>query len=112
MNQIMTLEIYKYGAMWAFDDEARGLLREPFIAGMDKMLDAIARKLKRRKLSVTFSGSKFPGSNYTLNKAALESGGVWYICEELGMKGWLCPALFKYFATAPARIYIQVEALR
>jgi hypothetical protein len=110
MNQLMTLEVYKFGKMWAFDDEARGLLREPFIAGMDKILDAIAKKLKARRISVTFSGSKFPGFNYTLNKAASESGGVWYICEELGMKGWLCPAMFKYFTTAPGRIYIKAEA--
>jgi hypothetical protein len=27
-----------------------------------------------------------------------------------GMEGWLCPALFKYFAEAPQEIYLKVEA--
>lgn len=34
-------------------------------------------------------------------------GGNWYWNESLGMEGWLCPALFKYFDTAPERIYAQ-----
>ncbi len=36
-----------------------------------------------------------------------EMGGNWYWNESLGMEGWLCPALFKYFDTAPERIYAQ-----
>jgi hypothetical protein len=25
------------------------------------------------------------------------------------MEGWLCPALFKYFPSAPREIYVKVE---
>jgi hypothetical protein len=25
------------------------------------------------------------------------------------MEGWLCPALLKYFATAPREIYVKIE---
>jgi len=28
------------------------------------------------------------------------------------MEGWLCPALLKYFPTAPRQIYVQVEELK
>lgn len=27
------------------------------------------------------------------------------------MEGWLCPALFKYFEQAPARIFVKAEAI-
>jgi len=36
--------------------------------------------------------------------------GTWYEVEELGMSGWLCPALFKYFDKAPDNIYVKAEA--
>jgi hypothetical protein len=28
------------------------------------------------------------------------------------MEGWLCPALFKYFPTAPKTIFVKVEELK
>ena len=43
----------------------------------------------------------------TAERRRADSGGTWYYSEALGMEGWLCPALFKYFETAPARIYAQ-----
>jgi len=27
------------------------------------------------------------------------------------MEGWLCPALFRYFPSAPREIYVEVEPL-
>lgn len=29
-----------------------------------------------------------------------------------GAEGWLCPALFKYFAEAPEYLYLQIRASR
>ena len=38
-----------------------------------------------------------------------EGGGNVYRWTETGQEGWLCPALFKYFDQAPAKLYIQVR---
>lgn len=42
-----------------------------------------------------------------------EAAGYWYKVTIAGMemKGWLCPALFKYFDTPPTAIYVTAEAL-
>jgi hypothetical protein len=36
-------------------------------------------------------------------------GGNWYFSSVLKMEGWLCPALFRYFAEAPKEIYVAVK---
>jgi len=59
-----------------------------------------------------FSAAPFPGHRYSLRWVREEFGGNWYLCEELNMEGWLCPALFHYFDQAPERIYASVEAKR
>jgi len=33
----------------------------------------------------------------------------WYYSADLGIEGWLCPALLKYFEAAPERIYAQFK---
>jgi DNA topoisomerase-2 len=38
-----------------------------------------------------------------------EAGGYWYHWDAIGIDGWLCPALFKYFKTAPKSIYVQIK---
>jgi hypothetical protein len=39
-----------------------------------------------------------------------DSGGYWYHSPALEMRGWLCPALFRYFREAPERLYAKVQA--
>jgi Family of unknown function (DUF6717) len=39
-----------------------------------------------------------------------DMGGNWYYSEKFGLEGWLCPALFKYFESAPKEIYVQCKA--
>jgi hypothetical protein len=33
----------------------------------------------------------------------------WYYSERTRTEGWLCPALFKYFAASPREIYAKAE---
>ena len=40
-NAINVICPYKYNGVWVFDDPARGLVREPFVAGADKMIDRV-----------------------------------------------------------------------
>ncbi len=41
MNSLMVIAPYKYEGMWVFDDSAVGLYREPFVAGIDTMIDRL-----------------------------------------------------------------------
>jgi hypothetical protein len=56
-----------------------------------------------------FSATPFPGHQYQLEWAASEFGGDIYHLPELGLEGWLCPALLKYFDKAPTQIFVQIR---
>lgn len=43
-----------------------------------------------------------------LERIRRQDGGNWYTSAELKLDGWLCPALYKYFKTAPQKLYIKV----
>ena len=60
---------------------------------------------------MTFSGAPFPGYSVHLEWKREEFGGNWYFCETLSMEGWLCPALLKYFESAPLNIYVKADAI-
>lgn len=85
MNSLFVIAPYDYEGLWVFDDGRVGLRQEPFVGGADTMIDAMVADIPEK------------------------SGNI-YRSEELGMEGWLCPALFKYFESAPAALYLRVEA--
>lgn len=114
MNAIMIIHPYKHRGDWVFDDEATGLVKEPFVAGADDMLDIVTDNGK--SCSLTFAGSDFPGRQYMLHKVGPGvGGGTIYGFEgkvrgvDIGLDMWLCPALFKYFEEAPDKIYFKVK---
>ena len=114
MNSLMVIVPYKYEGIWVFDDPAVGLHREPFIAGIDAMIDRATASIPdaERGFRAVFSAAPFPGANFKLQWRRAESGGNWYFSPEFDQEGWLCPALLKYFKSAPAEIYVKVEARR
>jgi hypothetical protein len=57
--------------------------------------------------TLLFSAGPFPGHDAVLEWRRADMGGNWYYSATLDLEGWLCPALFKYFQAAPARIYAQ-----
>ena len=61
--------------------------------------------------NLLFSAQPFPGYQTKFNWQREEYGGNWYYSEALGMEGWLCPALMKYFEAAPREIYAQCKAI-
>ena len=107
----MVISPYKHQGMWVFDDPAVRLSREPFIAGIDKMIDKLVADIPNaeRGWKAIFSASPFPGQMVKLEWRREESGGNWYYSDKYQMEGWLCPALFKYFASAPREIYVRAE---
>jgi hypothetical protein len=111
MNSLMVIVPYKYEGMWVFDDPAVGLSKEPFIAGIDTLIDKATAKIPQaeRGFRAIFSAMPFPGANFKLEWRREDSGGNWYYSPEFQQEGWLCPALFKYFTSAPREIYVKVE---
>ena len=102
---------YRHFGTWVFDDEDRGLVKEPFVAGIPEMIDAMVAGIPgaANGFRLLFSAREFHGylAKFTWTRA--ESGGNWYLFDDHGAEGWLCPALLKYFGTAPKEIYVKVE---
>jgi hypothetical protein len=111
VNSIGIISPYKYEGMWVFDDAAVGLLREPFVSGIDTMIDRLVAAIPAadRGFRLLFSATPFPGYTVRLEWRREEFGGNWYFCPQLDLEGWLCPALFRYFDTAPAELYARAE---
>ncbi len=111
MNALFVIVPYKYEGLWVFDDPAVGLFREPFIAGIDTMIDKVVANIPNaeRGFRAVFSATPFPGANFKVEWRREELGGNWYYSDQFKMEGWLCPALLKYFPTAPREIYVKVE---
>lgn len=111
-NSIFVIAPFWNTGTWVFDDPARGLTREPFVAGVPEVLSDLVAHIpdSRNGFKLLFSSRKFPGCDLVFNKVRSESGGTWYRASD-NREGWLCPALFKYFPHAPKRIYARVEPL-
>lgn len=116
-NSILVIQPYWNLGTWVFDDDAVGLVREPFVAGVPEMIEqllrlaGISREQAVNGFRMLFSSQPFPGVQAKLEHSEEEVGGHWYEWKEYSIKGWLCPALFKYFAAAPAEIYVRAEPL-
>ena len=111
MNAIGVIAPYKYEGMWVFDDAAVGLVREPFVAGIDTMIDRLVTSIPdaERGFRLLFSPTPFPGHTVKLEWRREEYGGNWYYSPQFDIEGWLCPALFKYFDKAPRELYGRAE---
>jgi hypothetical protein len=129
-NAMMLLTPYKSGQTWVFDDEATGLVREPFVAGIPQMIDVLTVNIPNAAegFRLIFSAKPFPNFDAHLKWVRSEHGGNWYKLEQVKqyivlaamlakvpfkpkMEGWLCPNLFKYFEKAPKNIYMKGEML-
>jgi hypothetical protein len=107
-NAIYTITPKKKNKVWAFTDEARGLVEEPFVAGADTFIDILAQG--KKKLDLIFSAKPFPGHQVQLSfKEGKVSEGTYYTANGYNHELWLCPALGKYFKRSPKNIYVQVK---
>ncbi len=110
-NSILILNPYNWQGSWVFDDDRVGLVREPFVAGIDKMIDELTANIPGAKsgFRLFFSDKPFPGYTAKLEWRREEYGGNWYFSPTFGYEGWLCPAMFHYFDTAPPELYAKAE---
>jgi hypothetical protein len=110
-NSISVIFPYRDQGTWVFDDDRVGLVREPFVSGIPEMIDRLVHDIPNAQsgFKLLFSAAPFPGYTIKLDWRREEYGGNWYFAEPLGAEGWLCPALFKYFSSAPREIYARAE---
>lgn len=113
-NQLLVISPYiddEIG-LWVFDDPRVGLIQEPFVSGSGEFLDFLVKEIPnaRQGFRLFFSALPFVGWQFQLARKDEEAGGYWYELDEPSMEGWLCPAMFKYFTSAPARLYVRAEA--
>tara|TARA_B110000259_G_scaffold181974_1_gene224876 strand:+ start:109 stop:477 length:369 start_codon:yes stop_codon:yes gene_type:complete len=112
-NAMMSLNLYKTGKTWAFDDSTYEIKAEPFVLGMSEIISACLPKDKD-KCTAIFSLNKFPLCD-TLNLTKEEANGGWYVVSESnsknvkGMGGWLCPVTRVYLKTIPQNVYYKIE---
>jgi hypothetical protein len=111
-NSIFAIKPYQWEGMWVFDDPNVGLVKEPFVGGADTIIDVATSHIPNAKegFIAVFSANYFPDAQIVLDWTHKEGGGNVYRWAEKGMVGWLCPALLKYFVTAPPKLYLQVKA--
>jgi len=110
-NSLFVLRPYKHEGSWVFDDESVGLVREPFVLGIDDMIDRLVAGVPaaEKGFRLIFSPKPFPGYAVKLEWRREETEGNWYFSPTYGIEGWLCPALFKYFETAPLELFARAE---
>ena len=118
-NAIHMIHPYKSDGVWMFDDKRKNISREPFVSGADEILDFISEY--EQKCVLLFSGDRFPGCTFRLNKTYDEGKGAWYsLCQLAQNKnckditnikhGWLCAVVTYYFnGSVPKEIYVQVK---
>lgn len=113
-NALRVLILYRHAGSWVFDDPAVGLDKEPFVCGIDDMIDRLAAHIPdaARGFRLLYSDRPFPGYAAKLEWRREEHGGNWYFSPTYGFEGWLCPALFKYFDAAPPELYARADPLR
>jgi hypothetical protein len=112
MNAILVIKPYKWNGIWVFDDENTGLVREPFVSGADAIIDVMVENVENAESGfiLTFSHIPFPGHDLELIRQDEDSGGWWYHSPILDMSGWLCPALFLYYADAPVKLFAKFSS--
>ena len=110
-NILGVIQPYWYQDTWVFDDESVGLEKEPFVQGVPEMIDHLVKDIldARGGFMLLFSSQAFAGYQAELTRVKEEYGGYWYKAKDLGTEGWLCPALFNYFDTAPESLYVKAE---
>jgi hypothetical protein len=112
-SQIKVIRPYKWEGIWVFDDPAVGLDKEALIAGMPELIELATARAgiaePEKGFLALFSKDPFPTAQVCLEWAREEAGGNVYRWPETGLEGWLCPALFRYFDSAPRRLYVEVR---
>ncbi len=112
MKLPLMIHPYKRGGVWVFDDPTVGLMAEPFVMGIPEITESWTKgriQDAENGFSLSFSPGRFAGYQAELIWVREEGGGNWYRLKGTDMKGWLCPALYRYFRHAPRHLYLRAD---
>ena len=81
------------------------------LAGADTIIDRLVSAIPDAAdgFTMVFSAEPFPGYQASAEWVREEVGGNWYYCSQLGLEGWRCPALLRYFDEAPRELYVLAK---
>ena len=103
MNAIGVIAPYKYEGQWVFDDPAVGLVREPFVSGIDKMIDKlVAPSRTQERVPFAFLWYPFPATRSSWSGGARiwRQPGIIHRCTN----GRLAvPGIVQIFRFGPSR---------
>jgi hypothetical protein len=108
----LMIEPYRHDGAWVFDDDRVGLVKEPFVVGITEMIDRLVADIRDAEKGFILRFASVPFDDYQECLTWLRADpveGNWYESEQ-GEEGWLCPALFWYFPSPPATIYVKAES--
>jgi hypothetical protein len=110
-NALIVIVPYRHAGTWVFDDPSARLVREPFVAGVPEMIDVLVKDIPgaTNGFRLLFSAQPFPGYQKKLTWLRGDMGGNYYRMEEPPMEGWICPAMFRYYRSAPKELYVKAE---
>ena len=113
MNSLLVIQPYRHAGTWVFDDPSTQLVQEPLVSGIPEMIDELVKDIPNAEsgFRLLFSPGPFPSWQAKLEFRRSEYDGSWYYSPTYEREGWLCPALFKYFPSAPREIYVKAESL-
>jgi hypothetical protein len=112
-NAILVIAPYRHNGTWVFDDDRFGLVREPFIAGVPEMIDALVADIPdaAKGFRLTFSANPFPDYDQKLTWVRGDMQGNYYRTVNPPMEGWICPAMFRYYEKAPPELFVKADPL-
>ncbi len=114
-NVIKVIKPYMWNKMWVFDDKSAGLKREAFICGADEIISRISEGIPKREKGflLVFSSYALPDATLVVHHdgPGERGAGDYYIHRPTKMRGWLCPALLKYFPEPPKAIYAKAKSI-
>jgi hypothetical protein len=105
-NSMLQLSLYKSNSTWAFDDEKRSIVSEPFVLGMSEIITHYVPDSDR--CEVLFSIEKFPSCR-TLQLLNEDCNGGWYRDQDSNLQGWLCPVTRVYLNGIPDNIFYSIN---
>ncbi len=81
--------------------------------GVPTMIDDLVQDIPNARdgFRLLFSTAPFPEFQRRIEWVREDMEGNWYRTDEPPMEGWLCPALFKFFETAPREIFVKAEMI-
>ena len=107
---------------WVFDFPSLQVTKEPFVGGIDTLIDLIlgsgVARAKEKGFILLFEGSSSQdpippalSDGFELQRVRPEAGGTIYRHMSFGLEGWLCPVLNKFFPESPERLRVKIVAL-